>query len=313
MNQVKCPGLPSDWVNGWLAALGATVLAPRLRLHWTTDAPPIAVLSAPDADPFDVLVRKWPDKDAIAALPIAVDWHPPDGQDAGKLERQVPVAEFVKRAQAIRAHARAHPQSWTLTSTLTDLCVDENDKVQHAPFDPPGPGTIKWLHHRLAKIHDHVKDPGEWIPKSLVCRATRVKDNGLGFDQTRIGSSADVTPKLTDPVIEVLAFFGLAFLTVRGLGVDARRNPKTKQRVRQRGWHKAEQGGHCFRWPVWTPSLDRDAIDALLDVWDPEQRTKRRKQTTWDLYGVHAAWESVAFKTDSTSDPTRAFGSRRLA
>ena len=26
MTQLTCPGLPADWINGWLAAVGATVL-----------------------------------------------------------------------------------------------------------------------------------------------------------------------------------------------------------------------------------------------------------------------------------------------
>ena len=46
MTQVPCPGLPADWINGWLAAVGATVLDARIRLHWTTEGTPLAVLSA---------------------------------------------------------------------------------------------------------------------------------------------------------------------------------------------------------------------------------------------------------------------------
>ena len=35
MARVTCPGLPASWINGWLAAVGATVLDSRIRLHWT--------------------------------------------------------------------------------------------------------------------------------------------------------------------------------------------------------------------------------------------------------------------------------------
>ena len=36
-------GLPAEWINGWLAAVGATVLDARIRLHWMTDGVPLAV------------------------------------------------------------------------------------------------------------------------------------------------------------------------------------------------------------------------------------------------------------------------------
>ena len=40
MTEMTCPGLPGGWINGWLAAVGATVLDDRVRLHWTTDGAP---------------------------------------------------------------------------------------------------------------------------------------------------------------------------------------------------------------------------------------------------------------------------------
>ena len=61
MNQLTCPGLPGAWINGWLAAVEATVLDARVRLHWTTDGVPLAVLSASEVDPVAALVESWPD------------------------------------------------------------------------------------------------------------------------------------------------------------------------------------------------------------------------------------------------------------
>ena len=127
------------------------------------------------------------------------------------MQRKVSVDAFVRRAQA----ARSHPHSWTLASTITDLCVDENGEVAHAPFDPAGPGTIKSLHHRLMKVHEQVEPTMERIGDSFAGRAVRVKDNGLGFDHTRLGSQSDATSNRIDPVVEELAFFGLAILPVR--------------------------------------------------------------------------------------------------
>ena len=131
MSLVTCPGWPGAWINGWLAAVGTTVLDARIRLHWTTDGVPLAVLSASEVDPVAALVESWPDAALLADLPIAENW-----KGAGKVRRTVPVEAFAGRARV----ARGHPNAWTLSSTMTDLCVDEHGEVAHAPFDPAGPG-----------------------------------------------------------------------------------------------------------------------------------------------------------------------------
>ena len=46
-NSLECPGLPAEWVNGWLAAVGTTVLDPEIQLSWTPDRSAIAVLHHP--------------------------------------------------------------------------------------------------------------------------------------------------------------------------------------------------------------------------------------------------------------------------
>ena len=170
--------------RAWLAAVGATVLDARVRLQWTTDGVPLEVLSAAEVDPVAALVESWPDAALLSGLPIARSW-----KGAGDIQRKVPVEAFVERARA----ARGHPYCWTLSSTMTDLCVDEHGEVVHAPFDPAGPGTVKWLHHRLMKVHKHVEPAAGRIRDSLAGRAVRVKDNGLGSDQTRLGSQTDNT------------------------------------------------------------------------------------------------------------------------
>ena len=299
MTQVTCPGLPAAWINGWLAAVGATVLDARVRLHWTTAGAPVAVLSAADVDPVVALVESWPDTALLSDLPIAESWN-----GAGNVRRKVPVDAFAMRARA----ARRHRHSWTLSSTITDLCVDENGEVAHAPFDPAGPGPTKWLHHRLLKVHDQVEPSVARILDSLTGRATRVKDNGLGFDQTRLGSMSDTASNWIDPVIEELAFFGLALLPVRGHGVDRRLDPYADVRERQRGWRKTpgSRDPHRFHWPAWAQPLDSAGVDALLDVWNPKLKSG------WPRWGVHAAWRSVQLKTSNPADPTRAFGADRL-
>ena len=136
-------------------------------------------------------------------------------------------------------------------------------------------------------------DPAARLRGSLAGEADRVRDNGLGFDQTRLGSLQDMTEPWVDPVVEVLAFFGLALLPVRGPGTDGRLGRSSDDPARQRGWRQSATAGEpqrCqFHWPAWSQPLDRDGIDALLDAWSPEREDR------WTRLGVHAAWRGVSY------------------
>lgn len=298
MSSLTCPGLPADWLNGWLAAVGATVLDTRIRLHWTTDSTPVAVLSAAETDPVAILVDSWPDESLLADLPIAENW-----RGTGMLRRKVPVEQFAARARA----ARGHQHAWTLSSTMTDLHVDENGEVAHAPFDPPAPRGST-LSSRLEKVH--VKPSIEHIGMSLAGHAVRVRANGLGFDQTRLGSQSDTTDMWVDSVVEVLAFFGLAFLPVRGDGIDRRQGRFFDVRESQRGWLKTTTTGkrreRRFMWPAWHQPLDSAGIDALMDLWTPSRKA------AWSRIGVHAGWQTVRYMRRGSADVTTAFGAEQL-
>ena len=300
MHEFTCTGLPAAWVNAWLAGIGATVLDSRIRLHWTAEDAPVAVLSSLDLDPVDALADSWPDSAFLRELPIARDW-----RDAGELKRNVSDVQFVERARKVRGH----PQIWTLSSTMTDLSVDANGQVAHAPFDPPVPKG-RTIHDRLLRIHGAVAEPASVgrLRDSLIGRAKRVQGNGLGFDSTRLGSLADASDPWIEPVVELLAFFGLAVFPVRGRGVDRRFDRYGRPDERQRGWRKAP--GHRkprqFVWPAWQQPLDAAGVDALLDVWNPWRKN------TWTRVGVHAAWRGVRYQSRGQADSTRAIGAQSL-
>ena len=301
MAEMICQGLPASWVNAWLAAVGATRLDPKLRLRWTLDNLPRAVLCADDADPAGLLAAAWPTRGRLLDLPIAETWG-----DTPPVQRKVSFKDFAMRAIAARSHA----SSWTLSSTMTDLDVAASGEVAHAPFDPAGPGPIKWLHHRLMKVHGQVDPTVARLAESLGGTANRVKDNGLGFDITRLASQADKTAKRVDPVIEVLAFFGLALLPVRGSGTDKGINKSDRSSARQRGWRRPAlangQTEFCFVWPAWNHPLDFDGIDALLDVWQWTDRSR------WGSVGIHGGWRTVRYQKRGAGDTTRGFGAERL-
>ncbi|MCY3932705.1 MAG: hypothetical protein OXH70_13430 [Acidobacteria bacterium] len=302
MAEVKSPGLSAHWLNGWLAAVGATVLVPGMRLRWTEDQTPVAVLSADHGNPVELISRAWPDRRRLAALPIAEEWC-----EERKMQRKVPLDRFTARARA----TRGNPQSWALSATMTDLEVDQQGEVAHGPFDAAGPGTIKWLHHRLMRLHGSVDSTTERIDASLAGRADRVSNSGLAFDQTRLGSMADSTgTHLVDPAIEILGFFGLAIFPTRGKGIDSRAVRGARPFAIQRGWsHVTGNAGRsrlCFRWPAWSQSLDALGIDALLDVWKPQ------KPKTWKRLGVRAGWQGVRFRRRGQADRTAAIASERL-
>lgn len=288
MAERTCPGLPADWLNAWLAALGAVHLVPTLRLRWTDDPVALAVFEAPgDADPAELIERAWPTDDDIASLPIA---RRADGLPELTLNPDGPT--WTDRS----AHARRHRRSWTLTSLFTDLAWDRS-KRQHViakgQFHTPMPGRDNTVHDRIRKL---VALGDLDIARSLDGSASRVGNYGLGFDLTRIGSLADDASQMVDPVVEILAFFGLSFFPCRGeLLSDG------TYRRRQRPW-SAGSGSTC-RWFSWRPLLDAAAIDALLDS------AAGRKGP---LLGVTATWETVAFEQRGSSDVTRGFGASRV-
>lgn len=299
MTERICPGLSADWLNSWLASVGITALDPQIRLRWTEGPSPVAVLSAEgNADPIDVIVDAWPSLDRLYDMPLKADWR----NSEQSVERKISVDSFRNRIQI--PEARSHSDSWTLSSTVTDLVVDKEGNVGHGPLDPPGPGTIKWLHHRLVKTHGYVTVSNDRISASLDGYGERETDNGLGFDLTRITSQADKSHKTVDPVVEVLAFFGLVLFPVRGGGVDQRISGSPSfVSPRQRGW---EERSRVFRWPAWEQLLSLWGIDALLDVWLPN------RPLTWAKVGVHAGWQTVGYKSRGSSDPTIGFGTQRL-
>lgn len=245
MGARTCPGLPADWVNAWLAAIGALVLCPELRLAWTDDPVPLAILHAGDDDPLELLVAAWPTPEQIETLPIA---RRVEGRR--ELDPNPTVEAYADRADL----ARTHPCGWALSSLYTDLVWNHREKahtIGKGFFTAPAPGPVGTVHDRLVKV-SRLADPG-MLGQALDGSAPRADAFGLGFDITRLLSRADSSSGRVAPHLEVLAFFGLAILPVRGNGL----------RSSHRGWTGRDA---TFRWWTWTAPLSLPGVDALLDA-----------------------------------------------
>lgn len=304
MAELACPGLPASWLNAWLAAVGVTVLVPEMRLSWTDGPTPQAVLAVcDDGDPVQALASAWPSPERISHMPVAE--HQSGCDD---IVPNLPLQTFQERAQRYRGHVDA----WSLSSTYTDLHVDATQPgvvlAARSRFAPPAPGPVGPIHRRLTRVLGFIDEPLARIAATLEGRAHRVNANGLGFDISRVTTLGDYSDKSVDPVLEALAFFGLALLPIRGAGTSRSAQSRgVHLRARQRLWFADLDDARRERlmWPAWSDPLGANGIDALLDAWHPLRRA------TWRQLGVHAAWRSVEFIWQG-NDPTRGIGSEAL-
>lgn len=287
------PGLRADWLNGWLAAIGATVLVPGLRLAWTDEPVPAACFAVASGEPAArVIGAAFPTVEDIGRLAIA---RHVDG--TSEFPRTVTLDAYRDRARLERQTGGC-----SLAASVTDLTADPKKlgNLPHSPFDPPMPQGITLWQRLQACRATLADDPGAAVEATLSGRATRVDGNGLGFDYRRLGSG--VQPKgrtgmLVDPVVETLAFFGIGLFPARG-GSDGERF---------RGWTLRSTRRGAFRWPVWAGSLDRWAIDALLD----QAEAARGRPALCGRLGIHAWYQSVPYAPLTSADVTRAYASER--
>jgi hypothetical protein len=292
MTVEEAPGLPADWLNGWLAAVGITVLVPTARLAWSDHVVPHAWFEVP--------------RSVTLAGEILAGLSDPTGLDQFAIARkhQASAIDFERRVSldAFRDRARLarSERDGTLEMSVTDLAISRDGQLEHAPLDPPAPQG-RTLHQRFASCVSELQSASSEtsIRATLAGRGKRVAINGLGFDSRRFAGGVQPQAKShVDPVIECLCFHALRLFPVRASGRFAL----------QRGWTKPGSVGR-FVWPVWRDALDRWAIDALLDRVqsagsDDIGRCRR--------VGVHGFFASVYRKPLGSSDVNRAYAGERL-
>ena len=309
------PGLRADWLNGWLGAIGVTVVVPGVRLGWTDEACPHAVFYYEDGLTDNDFIKKLsegiPNKSILEQSVL------------NKLPRKVTLDEFRKRARCERELG-----SMYLASSVSDLLSDaeikkaNSDKTKkkadtsktkkvevgieecnlvHGAFDPSAPRTTGSVYDRALRCAEKIPDNGypKWIRESLAGNGERVKTNGLGFDSRRLASGVQVSKVPTsphaDPVVELLCLAALAIFPTRGDG----------SQVFQRGWSNGVTKKGAFKWVAWHPALDRWGIDAFLDL--------DHSDVPGNNVNVIARYEVVPRQPNGQSDVNRAYCARRVS
>lgn len=323
MYEKQCPGLPAEWPNAWLAALGATVLVPRMRLSWSEHAEPVAVLWHPEGDPADAIAAHWPDSGRIDALPLKRQQDKLPRSKTGPTEKVV-TAHLFRQTLLDGPHAELDVHS--LSSFWTDQYTHGDEDQQccaKSPWFYQGAPRGETLHARLASTERHFRSSlavtgsslSDAVDAALDGFSPCVQCNGLGFDARRVvkNNKLGKSDPWVCPVVEILSFWGLALLPLRGDGRHTRREGRPNQKCQ----HSDDRR---LIYPAWRQeqSLDRWGIAALLTYWEHE--TSRRgpdqpplNKATRRRLGVTAAWQAEVLRPDGGgSDSTRGLSSTRL-
>lgn len=284
---VEAPGLPADWLNAWLAAIGIASLLDEVKLSWSDEVVPHAIFTT--ATSIEDFTRKIAERlpKARDLESTAIARHHKD--TSNDFERTVLVDTFRERAKIERKD-----RGYLLAASVSDMSMRRDpDEIDHGPFDPPAPRG-ETLFSRAIKcaqlLGGDLKDLEDAVGQTLRGTFARIKANGLGFDCRRLSTGVQTSGRGSEVhvnlVIELLALAALRHFPCRGDGYV----------VRQRGWNASASRRGAFVWYTWQPPLDIWAIDALLDL--PERLTTH-------------AWQSVPYRPSSSSDTTRAYFSKQ--
>jgi hypothetical protein len=224
----------ADWLSGWLAAVGVTVLCEGVRLSWTEDAVPLPVFWVDEeCNPGDLIASCYPSPDFLAESCVSSP------------RAQVPtIDEYSLQADLVRAGG-----DWLWSATFSDLGASDKPVVRSLFY--PGAQGKQTLNKRIDDLVRLSWANSKEITQSMDGTLDRSRGMGLGFDPRRLVDPADPNPEpRIDPIVEVLAFFATLLFPVRGNG----------RRRTNRGASKTS----VFDWDTWNMPLDVAGIDAFL-------------------------------------------------
>lgn len=316
MNRRECPGWTADWLTGWLAAVGTTVMVPGMKLSWEgVGNATRAVLHHSNDDPIRALAAQWPDGDQFDALPWPRSSKAENGCDygTGKLAPQdfARYAEIASRGETL--------SQWAATAIYTDTKLDRNGRCLSSEWgrinrgrDPhesvrccllavranPEQRIVRSASGVPERIDSEEYRKSGWVREG---KAARLAARGLNNDVRRLNPGrSDCGQAGVDPTAETLSFYAFGILgpvTVRG----------GKARVAAEHQHDGESRLYI---PAWSEPLDRHSIMALLGSWHDltmdYENGKRMNQSSVSrasALGIHTAWRTVRVTTGSKDNP----------
>ncbi|GIU85190.1 MAG: hypothetical protein KatS3mg008_1965 [Acidimicrobiales bacterium] len=298
MTTVEAPGLPADWFNGWLAAIGVTVMAEGVKLSWSEDPVPHALFHVPEGLRLEErLATRLSDREWIDSDPIArhLDGYP-------EFPRKVSLETYRARAKLEREQ-----KTGTLAASVSDTNPDADPAdLEHGPLDVPMPrGETLWERaKRCQESLSRFPDLVGRVRQTLLGEAERLPLAGLGFDAKRTPSGVlEASSPHVDPVVELMCFAALRLF-------PAHTGARGRGGVLGRGWTGSSRRQGSFIYVTWRIPLDCWGIDAFLDVvWSTRERLTRR----FGRFLSPVKFEVVPYKTSGSSDVTSAFFTRARA
>ena len=262
----SAPAWTADWLSGWLAAIGVTILCDDVLLSWNSDTNPSPVF--------------WTETDTPLAETIAAAYPAANfvGLSSARLvSRQEPsLAEYSAGAAESRLNG-----DWLWSSLFTDLGPNRSKKtkekgvqvivserIDRSLFYPGAPGA-NGIVNRLTGPEKGIAKTSwgnaQHIAQSMDGSLPRSEGTGLGFDCRRLQDPTDPHPEMRiDHVVESLALFSTILFPIRGDGA----------RTTTRGESRTKAAPYpSFRWTTWSDPLDAPGIDAVLGQMKPSTAT----------------------------------------
>jgi hypothetical protein len=288
MSETHLTGLRADCAHGFLAAMGVLAAtrfsAPELRLHWSSDFIPHAVISGVASTTLlDILLT-----DRDHRLAGAVLNHP-----AGNPYETLKCAaeELADWSTRIGDLPDDDPDVDLWAALVVEGGFDNNNRSKPTHFDFSA-GQVKFL-----KV---VRDIAEALTAEMLTEALygpwryesslstlRFEKEGERMQALRAVPPAN-EPVKGVPGADWLAFRGLALYPLSL--IPGRDRARVVTPACDINWNS---GG--FRWPVWADPLSYDAAAALVTDGRlvSEERDRRQHDTeSLSAWGIRSVWES---------------------
>ena len=318
---ITCKGLSASWASGYLAALGCAVAVPGMRLSWTDEPVPTAILTH-DINPHSALAQAIPS--IVSSMATSLRDCQTKMTEQGVKEKYLPARVY---RQEISKHIREYidPLSALFCDQDTYRGEDDVETCYASQIFYHGVPKGVTMSKRLTQVWQDLKEAhpnslSQVVRQSLDGEPDLIDANGLGFEIRRVlrnNHPGSRSPKV-DPVVELLSFAGISLLPLRGQGIATQKEKKrgtitTRQRCQPRSF---SYQGPMLRCPTWNhdDGLDVWGIDCLLThweaLWDKCNAGNVPKQKDLERIQVNSGWETEVIKSDENTPKVGLFAKK---